>query len=116
MYQITITQREGMTHASQPVEIVERKGIGHPDTICDALAEEFSRALCQFYLEQFGFVMHHNVDKVLLWGGTSQPHFGGGMVTAPIEIFMAGRATCEYYRFRGTHHPYTHRHGGDLPG
>jgi S-adenosylmethionine synthetase len=25
------------------VEVVERKGIGHPDTICDALAETLSR-------------------------------------------------------------------------
>jgi len=96
MYHISITERAQVTTALQPVEIVERKGIGHPDTICDALAEELSRALCRFYLEHFGFVMHHNVDKVLLCGGTSQPRFGGGVVTAPIEIFLAGRATCEY--------------------
>ena len=96
MYHITITERAHVTSALQPVEIVERKGLGHPDTVCDALAEELSRALCRFYLEQFGFVMHHNVDKVLLWGGTSQPRFGGGVVTAPIEIFLAGRATCDY--------------------
>ncbi|MBE9516190.1 MAG: S-adenosylmethionine synthase, partial [Proteobacteria bacterium] len=50
----------------QTVEIVERKGIGHPDTICDALAEQLSSALCQFYLEHFGFILHHNVDKALL--------------------------------------------------
>jgi S-adenosylmethionine synthetase len=81
---------------SQPVEIVERKGIGHPDTICDALAEELSRTLCQFYLDNFGLVLHHNVDKALLWGGTSQPKFGGGEIVAPIEIFLAGRATNEY--------------------
>ena len=96
MYQITITERERALSTIQPVEIVERKGIGHPDTICDAVAEELSRALCRFYLDQFGFVMHHNVDKVLLWGGISQPRFGGGEITAPIELFLAGRATCEY--------------------
>ena len=96
MYQITITEREHISSSDQPVEIVERKGIGHPDTICDAVAEELSRALCRFYLEQFGLVLHHNVDKVLLWGGTSQPRFGGGEVTAPMELFLAGRATCEY--------------------
>lgn len=96
MYQITITTREPSSPAYKPVEVVERKGIGHPDTICDALAEELSRALCRFYLDKFGIVMHHNVDKVLLRGGTSQPRFGGGVVTAPIELFMAGRATCEY--------------------
>ena len=96
MYQITITQREPSSPAHQPVEIVERKGIGHPDTICDALAEELSRVLCQFYLDNFGLVMHHNVDKALLWGGTSQPRFDGGDVVEPIEIFLAGRATCKY--------------------
>ena len=81
---------------SQPVEIVERKGIGHPDTICDALAEELSRTLCQFYLDNFGLILHYNVDKALLWGGTSQPKFGGGKIIAPMEIFLAGRATNEY--------------------
>ena len=81
---------------SRPVEIVERKGIGHPDTICDALAEELSRTLCQYYLDNFGLILHHNVDKALLWGGTSQASFGGGKIISPIEIFLAGRATSEY--------------------
>ena len=84
------------SYYSQPVEIVERKGIGHPDTICDALAEEVSRSLCQFYLDEFGVVLHHNVDKALLWGGTSQTKFGGGKIILPMEIFLAGRATSEY--------------------
>ena len=83
-------------YCSQPVEIVERKGIGHPDTICDALAEELSRTLCQFYLNNFGLILHHNVDKALLWGGVSQPKFGGGKIISPMEIFLAGRATNEY--------------------
>lgn len=80
----------------RPFEIVERKGIGHPDTVSDALAERLSVALSRFYVARFGFVLHHNVDKVLLWGGTSRPRFGGGEVTAPIEIFLAGRATLQY--------------------
>jgi S-adenosylmethionine synthetase len=80
----------------RPVEMVERKGLGHPDTICDALAEAFSRALCGFYRERFGLVLHHNVDKVLLWGGASRPAFGGGEVLAPVEIFLSGRATQSY--------------------
>lgn len=96
MKSLTITTLDSTSHASQPVEIVERKGIGHPDTVCDALAEELSRALSRFYLEQFGLVLHHNVDKALLWGGSSQPAFGGGKILAPMEIFLAGRATCEY--------------------
>ena len=88
--------------SEQPFEVVERKGIGHPDTICDALAEGLSVALSRFYVERFGLVLHHNVDKVLLCGGSSQPRFGGGEVTAPIDIFFAGRAT---RRFRGVDVP-----------
>ncbi len=83
-------------YQDQPVEIVERKGIGHPDTICDAVADEFGRALCAYYQENFGLVLHHNVDKALLWGGTAEPAFGGGRLIAPIEIFVAGRASCDY--------------------
>ncbi len=74
------------------VEAVERKGVGHPDTICDALAEALSRALCQEYRRRFGAILHHNVDKALLCAGAAAPGFGGGTVLAPIEIYLAGRA------------------------
>lgn len=79
-----------------PVEVVERKGLGHPDTVCDAIAERVCRALCLAYRERFGVVLHHNVDKVLLCGGTSRPRFGGGEIVAPIKIFLGGRATTEW--------------------
>jgi S-adenosylmethionine synthetase len=80
------------------VEIVERKGTGHPDAVCDALAETASLALCRLYRDRFGFILHHNIDKALLVGGEARPDFGGGRVTRPIEIFLAGRAT---RRFKG---------------
>ncbi len=75
------------------VEIVERKGTGHPDTICDEIAEQLSLALAAEYAARCGVVLHHNVDKALLVGGASAPAFGGGALTAPMELFMAGRAT-----------------------
>jgi S-adenosylmethionine synthetase len=81
---------------SQEVEVVERKGLGHPDSICDALSEQVSRSLCVHYLERFGRILHHNVDKVLLVGGSSEPHFGGGAITHPIDIYVAGRAVAEW--------------------
>ena len=77
------------------LEIVERKGRGHPDTICDSIAEEVSVALSRRYLEACGQVRHYNVDKALLWAGSSAPRFGGGRLTAPMELFVAGRATAE---------------------
>ena len=96
MPQLNITELRAIPPSERPIEIVERKGLGHPDTICDALAEELSRRLCRCYLEKFGFIMHHNVDKGLLWGGAARPAYKGGEVLAPIEIFIGGRATCEY--------------------
>jgi len=93
---VIVSALDGAPVEARPVEVVERKGLGHPDTICDALAEEASRALSRHYLARFGFVLHHNVDKVLLRGGASRVAFGGGEVLEPIEIYLTGRATREY--------------------
>jgi S-adenosylmethionine synthetase len=77
------------------VELVERKGLGHPDYIADASAEAVSRALSNYYLEKYGVILHHNVDKVLVVGGQANPRFGGGDVLQPIYILVAGRVTTE---------------------
>lgn len=95
---IDVALLESPPCSALPLEIVERKGVGHPDTICDALAECVSGALSRFYVERFGTVLHHNVDKALLCGGAARPVLGGGAVIEPIEIHLAGRAT---RRFRG---------------
>ena len=78
------------------IEIVERKGLGHPDTICDMLSERLSVALSHHYLERFGHILHHNVDKALLTAGQANAAFGGGEVTEPIDLYMAGRATTDF--------------------
>lgn len=92
MAQIVVTPMTFAPVYEQSAEIVERKGTGHPDTICDNLAESLSRELCKWYLREFGAVMHHNVDKALLVGGVADAHFGGGQVIEPIEIYLVGRA------------------------
>ena len=79
--------------AARMAEFAERKGLGHPDTVCDAIAEEVSRALSAAYLARFGRILHHNVDKVLLVAGSAAPRFGGGRILEPIRIVLAGRAT-----------------------
>ncbi|MHA2290009.1 MAG: methionine adenosyltransferase [Promethearchaeota archaeon] len=73
-------------------EICERKGVGHPDTVCDAVADACSRALCVYYLENFDRVYHHNVDKAALVGGTAKPQFGGGLIIQPQYFLIVGRA------------------------
>lgn len=81
------------TAADGPVEIVERKGLGHPDTICDGVAERVSRELSRAYLRATGAVQHHNSDKVLLVAGRSEPRFGGGRVLEPMRLYLGDRAT-----------------------
>jgi len=80
------------------VELVERKGLGHPDYIADSAAEAASKALCQYYIKEYGMILHHNLDKVLLVGGQASPIFGGGEVIQPIYILVSGRATTEVIR------------------
>jgi S-adenosylmethionine synthetase len=85
------------------VELVERKGLGHPDYIADSASEAASRALCRYYLKEFGTILHHNLDKTLLVGGQANPRFGGGEVLEPIYIIVSGRATTEVRLEDGVH-------------
>ncbi len=94
--ELTVRVAKTASPDTQDVEVVERKGIGHPDTICDALAETISLGLCRHYLQRFGVILHHNVDKILLFGGATRPAFAGGEVTEPMELYLAGRATAEH--------------------
>jgi S-adenosylmethionine synthetase len=80
----------------QAIEMVERKGLGHPDSLCDGIAEAVSIALCKEYKKKCGMVLHHNTDKVQLVAGRSNPKYGGGEVISPIYILLGGRATREF--------------------
>jgi S-adenosylmethionine synthetase len=80
----------------QHIEIVERKGIGHPDSICDGVAEEVARALARTYLDRFGKLLHFNTDETQLVAGTAAPAFGGGEMLEPIYLLIVGRATKSY--------------------
>lgn len=81
------------------LEIVERKGLGHPDTICDSIMNECSVNLCKEYLDNFGDICHHNIDKALLAAGETETRFGGGKVVAPMLLVFGDRAT---YSLEGT--------------
>lgn len=79
----------------QEIEIVERKGIGHPDSISDGIAESVSRALSETYINKFGGVLHHNTDEVQITAGESYPIFGGGEIIKPMDILLTGRGISE---------------------
>lgn len=79
----------------QKVEIVERKGLGHPDSVCDAIMDSISVKLCKEYLEKVGSILHHNADKSLLVAGDVELNFGGGKVKEPMLLVLGDRATNE---------------------
>jgi S-adenosylmethionine synthetase len=89
---IHVEELKAVPLSEMEVELVERKGKGHPDSVIDGCAEAVSRGLSQYYMEHYGRVLHHNVDKGLIVGGRSAPRFGGGEVLEPIYIIVAGRA------------------------
>ena len=81
--------------ARRRMELVERKGLGHPDTICDSLAEAVAVALNRMYLDELGAIPHYNVDKALLVAGQCAKGFGWGKITRPMELILGDRATFE---------------------
>ena len=88
-----ITELRQVALEEQPLEICERKGLGHPDSICDAIMNEVSIELSKEYLKRFGMILHHNLDKGLLAAGETRVKFGGGDVITPMLIVYGDRAT-----------------------
>ncbi|MFQ5520894.1 MAG: methionine adenosyltransferase, partial [Candidatus Methylomirabilia bacterium] len=93
MDKIHIQPVTGPIAAELDVEIVERKGLGHPDTICDEVMERVSQALSRAYVERFGAILHHNCDKGLLVAGRVERRYGGGRVLEPMRLVIGDRAT-----------------------
>jgi len=93
---ILVEEVPNLPMEEQPTELVERKGVGHPDSICDAVAEAVSVELSRAYGDRFGRVLHHNIDKGLLVAGGATPMLGGGRVDEPMRLIFGDRATYEY--------------------
>jgi len=77
-------------------EVVERKGVGHPDTLCDTIAEKVSQAYSQYCLKKYGIILRHMVDKIALSGGSAKVKFGGGEMIKPIRLYLNCRFTRSY--------------------
>jgi len=97
---ILVEQLPNLPMEEQPTELVERKGVGHPDSICDAIAEAVSVELSRAYRDRFGKVLHHNIDKGLLVAGGATPTLGGGTVDEPMRLILGDRATYDYKGIR----------------
>ena len=78
-------------------ELIERKGVGHPDSICDELASLISQKYAAYtYKYCDGMVLHHQIDKLMLIGGKTEVTFGGGKFVQPITIVLSGRISRTY--------------------
>jgi len=95
MENILVKELKQLALDDKPMEVCERKGLGHPDTICDAIMNEASIELSKEYLKRFGTILHHNLDKGLISAGGSEVAFNGGRMTNPILIVYGDRATFE---------------------
>jgi S-adenosylmethionine synthetase len=93
--QITVEVLSDRPVSEHDVEIVERKGKGHPDSICDAIMDRVSIELCREYMREFGVILHHNIDKAFLVAGNAEIRLGGGRVTEPMRLIFGDRATYE---------------------
>lgn len=92
MENLVISHGRDVVPSKLPVEIVERKGQGHPDYLCDKAAEEMSIAISKWYIENTGRILHHNLDKAILAGGQSDARIGYGEILEPIYLLIVGRA------------------------
>lgn len=77
-------------------EVVETKGKGHPDNICDTLAEKISANYSNYCLKNYGVILRHMVDKLSILGGGSKVGFGFGKMTSNIRILVNGRFTSKF--------------------
>ena len=77
----------------QRIEVIERKGLGHPDTICDSIMNEVSVSLSKEYMKKTGTILHHNIDKSLLAAGQVETRFKGGVIKKPMKLIFGDRAT-----------------------
>ncbi|MEM3839183.1 MAG: methionine adenosyltransferase [Candidatus Micrarchaeaceae archaeon] len=96
MRNISIERLDLKPVSEQATEYVERKGVGHPDSLIDGIVDETSHALCREYINSTGTILHHNVDKGLIIGGTAKVTYGSGKITKKIEVIVTGRATSKF--------------------
>lgn len=74
-------------------EVVERKGLGHPDTLVDGIVEAAEISYAEYSLNEFGVIPHHNFDKAMLLGGLCLQKYGGGNFTDPVKMIFMGRGS-----------------------
>lgn len=81
-----------------PLEMIERKGIWHPDTLADLIAETFSNKYAYYCLKKFGVLLNYWVDKITLTGGEAIVEYGRSSVVKPIWAYLFGKVTVKVWK------------------
>ena len=102
MIEPMILKSSRIPFAEEAVEIVERKGLGHPDTICGAVLESVAVNLAQAYLKACGRVLHFNADKGMLVPARLPADLWEARFLALMQLVMGDRAT---FKWKNKHIP-----------
>ena len=116
---IVVERLKGIPVGEHRVELVERKGKGHPDYMCDSIMDAISVSVCGAYMKEFGTILHHNIDKGLLAAGRTIKAFGSGEVLQPMEVIIGDRGDLQSLGEPHSHLCYalfiTHEEEGSSP-
>src|SRR3954452_17173725 len=74
-------------------DAAERKGIGHPDSLADLVADTFSHRYIRWFQANLGVIPNHWVDKVNLVGAAANVRFGGYEILKPADCYLFGKIT-----------------------
>lgn len=88
---------ENKNQLNPEFEFVERKGLWHPDTLADWLAERLSLVYSKYTKEKFWAILHHNFDKTWLLWWASFVEFWRWYLTKPIRVLLTGRASTKFW-------------------
>jgi S-adenosylmethionine synthetase len=89
-----VVVRTGVAAPDQmPYDVAERKGIGHPDSLADLVADRFSKAYSTACLDAHGVILNHWVDKVTLVGAAARVSYGGFTIDKPVDCYLFGKIT-----------------------
>jgi S-adenosylmethionine synthetase len=75
------------------IEVVERKGIGHPDSLAELVADAFIRCYAKFALSTFGVVPNVSVDKTTLIGALATLRPGSHVIERGARALLVGKIT-----------------------
>jgi S-adenosylmethionine synthetase len=89
-----ITIRRACTSPDDaPFDVAERKGIGHPDSLADLIADAFSQRYARWCRDRFGAIPNHWVDKLTLVGAAADVRYGGFEIRKPVDCYLIGKIT-----------------------